>query len=65
MARTKKAPLRSNNTAVIENPSKTAVIRLNNDLTLYVAVDDVNNVVNGFVLKDGTNLNFTAELGGE
>lgn len=65
MARTNKAPLRSNNTIMIENPSKTAVIRLNNDLTVYIAVDDANNVVNGFVLKDGTNLPFTAELGGE
>lgn len=62
MARTKKAPLRNISTDVIENPSKTAVIRLNNDLTVYVAVDVANNVVNGFVLKDGANLSFTAEL---
>lgn len=63
MARAKKAPLRVNNTEIIENPSNTAVIRLNNDITLFVAVDIANNVVNGYVLKDGESLPFTASLG--
>lgn len=65
MARAKKAPVRGNDTETIENPSNTAVIRLNNDITIFVGVDVTNNVVNGFVLVDGVNKPFTATLGGE
>ena len=63
MARAKKAPVKASNTEIIENPSNTAVIRLNNDITLYVGVDVTNNVVNGFVVKEGETLSFTASLG--
>lgn len=63
MARAKKAPVKANNTEIIENPSNTAVIRLNNDITLFVGVDVANNIVNGFVMKDGESLPFTASLG--
>lgn len=63
MARAKKAPVKASNTEIIENPSNTAVIRLNNDITLFVGVDATNNVVNGYVLKNGESLPFTASLG--